>query len=263
VIVDPAGIHANEEDWNMSMSLDGAVAIVTGAARGMGAAHVRGLVGAGAKVLATDVLDDEGQALADELGDAVMYRHLDVCDPDGWETIVAQAEEAWGPVKVLVNNAGIVVFGPIDTLSPSDWQRAIDVNLTGVFLGMHAVAPSMKQANGGAIVNISSTAGLQGYANLGAYVASKWGVRGLTKTAAIEFGPWKIRVNSIHPGPIRTPMTDGLSLDVSSQPIARIGEPEEVTAMLLFILRDATYSTGHEFVIDGGTIVGSTVAVPD
>lgn len=248
----------------MSMSLNGAVAIVTGAARGMGAQHVRGLVAAGAKVVATDVLDDEGWALADELGDAVMYRHLDVTDADGWATVVAQAEEAWGPVKVLVNNAGIVVFGSIDTLATSDWQRAIDINLTGVFLGMHAVVPSMKQANGGAIVNISSTAGLQGYANLGAYVASKWGVRGLTKTAALELGAFGIRVNSIHPGPIRTPMIDGLDLAmVASQPIPRVGEPEEVTAMLLFILQEATYSTGHEFVIDGGAIIGQTVALPD
>jgi len=248
----------------MSMSLNGAVAIVTGAARGMGAQHVRGLVAAGAKVVATDVLDDEGRALGDELGDSVMYRHLDVTDADQWDTVVAQAEEAWGPVKVLVNNAGIVVFGPIEDLALSDWQRAIDINLTGVFLGMHSVVPSMKRANGGAIVNISSTAGLQGYANLGAYVASKWGVRGLTKTAALELGAFGIRVNSIHPGPIRTPMTDGLDLAmVASQPIPRIGEPEEVTAMLLFILQEATYSTGHEFVIDGGTVVGQTVQMPD
>jgi 3alpha(or 20beta)-hydroxysteroid dehydrogenase len=248
----------------MSMSLNGAVAIVTGAARGMGAQHVRGLVAAGAKVLATDVLDDEGKALANELGEHVVYRHLDVADNDEWDTVVAQAEELWGPVTVLVNNAGIVVFGPIDSLSPTDWQRAIDVNLTGVFLGMHAVVPSMKRANGGAIVNISSTAGMVGYANLGAYVASKWGVRGLTKAAAIELGPANIRVNSIHPGPIRTPMTDGLDLSmVAGQPIARIGEPEEVTAMLLFILQEATYSTGHEFIIDGGTIVGQTVQMPD
>lgn len=248
----------------MSMSLDGAVAIVTGAARGMGAQHVRGLVGAGARVVATDVLDDPGRALADELGDAVMYRHLDVADADGWETVVAQAEEAWGPVKVLVNNAGVVMFGPLDALSPADWQRTIDINLTGVFLGMRGVIPSMKRANGGAIVNISSTAGLQGYANLGAYVASKWGVRGLTKTAALELGPSNIRVNSIHPGPIRTPMTDGLDLEsVAGQPIPRVGEPEEVTAMLLFILQEATYSTGHEFIIDGGTIVGQTVRMPD
>jgi 3alpha(or 20beta)-hydroxysteroid dehydrogenase len=247
----------------MSMSLEGAVAIVTGAARGMGAEHVRGLVGAGAKVVATDVLDELGNALAEELGPSVMYRHLDVTDPAGWETVVAQAEEAWGPVGVLVNNAGIVTFGSIEELSLQGWQRTIDINLTGVFLGMHTVVPSMKMAGQGAIVNISSTAGLQGYANLGAYVASKWGVRGLTKTAALELGSSNIRVNSIHPGPIRTPMIGGLSDDLAAaQPIARVGEPSEVTAMLLFILRDATYSTGHEFVIDGGAVVGSAVASP-
>lgn len=248
----------------MPMSLDGAVVVVTGAARGMGAQHVRGLVAAGAKVMATDVLDEPGLALATELGDAVMYRHLDVTDTDAWETIVAQAEEAWGPVKVLVNNAGIIMWGPLDTLSPDDWKRTIDINLTGVFLGMRAVVPSMKRAGGGAIVNISSTAGLQGYANLGAYVASKWGVRGLTKAAAIELGPANIRVNSIHPGAVRTPMTDGLDLQIlASQPIPRIGEPEEVTAMLLFILQEATYSTGHEFVVDGGTIIGQIAHGPD
>ena len=248
----------------MTLSLDGAVAIVTGAARGMGAEHVRGLVRAGAKVVAADVLDDEGEALATELGSAVMYRHLDVTDADGWAAVVAEVEETWGSVTVLVNNAGIVMFGPIDTLTPQDWQRTIDVNLTGVFLGMHVVVPSMKRGGGGAIVNISSTAGMQGYANLGAYVASKWGVRGLTKTAAIELGPSNIRVNSIHPGPIRTPMTDGLSLEMlATQPIPRIGEPEEVTAMLMFVLQEATYSTGHEFIIDGGTIIGQTVEMPE
>jgi len=248
----------------MTMSLDGAVAIVTGAARGMGAEHVRGLVAAGARVMATDVLDELGSALTAELGDSVVYRHHDVTDVDGWDAVVAEAESTWGPVTVLVNNAGIVTFGPIDELSPADWQRTIDVNLTGVWLGMHAVVPSMKRAGEGAIVNISSTAGLQGYANLGAYVASKWGVRGLTKTAALELGPSNIRVNSIHPGPIRTPMIDGVDLAmVAGQPIARVGECEEVTAMLLFILRDATYSTGHEFVIDGGTIIGQVLAMPE
>jgi 3alpha(or 20beta)-hydroxysteroid dehydrogenase len=214
--------------------------------------------------MATDVLDELGEALAAELGDAVIYRHLDVTDPEGWSAVVSETEQTWGPVTVLVNNAGIVMFGPIDVLSVGDWQRTIDINLTGVWLGMRATVPSMKRAGGGAIVNISSTAGLQGYANLGAYVASKWGVRGLTKTAALELGPSNIRVNSIHPGPIRTPMIDGVDLAmVEGQPIPRVGECEEVTAMLLFILRDATYSTGHEFVIDGGTIVGQTVAMPE
>lgn len=245
----------------MSVSLNGAVVVVTGAARGMGAEHVRGLVKAGAKVVATDVLDEEGTALADELGETVIYRHLDVADGAAWEALVTEIEAMWGPIGVLVNNAGILTFGAIDTLSAAEWQRTIDVNLTGVWLGMHHVVPSMKRAGGGSIVNISSTAGLQGYANLGAYVASKWGVRGLTKTAALELGGHGIRVNSIHPGPIRTPMIEGVPGVAEGLPIARVGEPAEVTAMLLYILEEATYSTGHEFIVDGGAIIGQVTPI--
>lgn len=248
----------------MSISLQGVTALVTGGARGMGAQHVRGLVEAGANVVSADVLDEEGSALAAELGDAVIYRHLDVTDEAGWQSVVADAEAAFGPIGVLVNNAGIVTWGSIETLSTADFKRTIDINLTGVWLGMHTVVPSMRRAGGGSIVNISSTAGLQGYANIGAYVASKWGVRGLTKAAALELGAYGIRVNSIHPGPIRTPMTAGLSEGLTSlQPIPRIGEPEEVTAMLLFVVRDATYSTGHEFIVDGGAVVGQVLQTPD
>lgn len=248
----------------MSISLQGVTALVTGGARGMGAQHVRGLVEAGANVVSADVLDDEGSALAAELGDAVIYRHLDVTDEAGWQSVAADAEAAFGPIGVLVNNAGIVTWGSIETLSTADFKRTIDINLTGVWLGMHTVVPSMRRAGGGSIVNISSTAGLQGYANIGAYVASKWGVRGLTKAAALELGAYGIRVNSIHPGPIRTPMTAGLSEGLTSlQPIPRIGETEEVTAMLLFVLREATYSTGHEFIVDGGAVVGQVLQTPD
>jgi len=246
----------------VTMSLNGVVALVTGAARGMGAEHVRGLVKAGAKVVATDVLDDDGAALAAELGDAVVYRHLDVTSAAEWADVVATTESTLGPIGVLVNNAGIVTFGPVDEMPPDVWQRTIDINLTGVWMGLHHVVPSMKRAGGGAIVNISSTAGLQGYANLGAYVASKWGVRGLTKTAALELGAFGIRVNSIHPGPIRTPMIAGLPDDMAAmQPIARVGEPSEVTALLMFLLQDATYSTGHEFVVDGGAIIGQVTPI--
>lgn len=243
----------------MGISLDGVVVLVTGAARGMGAEHVRQLVAAGAKVMATDVLDAEGEALADELGDAVVYRHLDVANEQEWRDAVVETEATFGPIGVLVNNAGIVSFGPIPDMDIATWQRTIDINLTGTWLGMHTVVPSMRKAGGGNIVNISSTAGLQGYANLGAYVASKWGVRGLTKSAALELARDGIRVNSIHPGPIRTPMIDGLDADAlaSAQPIDRVGEPSEVTDMLLFIIREATYSTGHEFVVDGGAVIGS------
>jgi 3alpha(or 20beta)-hydroxysteroid dehydrogenase len=236
--------------------LTGTVAIVTGGARGMGESHVRALAAAGAKVIAADVLDAEGSALAAELGDRVDFVHLDVTSEADWQAAVAHAEERFGPVGVLVNNAGIVRWGTIEAMDVADWHATIAINLTGVWLGMHTVIPSMRRAGGGSIVNISSTAGLQGYSNIGPYVASKWGVRGLTKTAALELGPDGIRVNSIHPGPIRTPMTAGIPSAALSSPIPRIGEPSEVTAMLMFILTQATYSTGHEFIVDGGATVG-------
>jgi 3alpha(or 20beta)-hydroxysteroid dehydrogenase len=245
----------------MRNSLEGHVVLVTGAARGMGAEHVRQLVDVGARVVATDVLDDEGRALVAALGERAVYQHHDVTSEADWAAAVARAESAFGPIKHLVNNAGIVSFGAIETTSLAEFRRTIDINLTGCWLGMHFAIPSIRRAGGGSIVNIASTAGLQGYANLGAYVASKWGLRGLTKAAALELGPLGIRVNSIHPGPIRTPMIAGLDADAlaATQPIARVGEPEEVTALLLYLLADATYSTGHEFVIDGGAVVGQVV----
>lgn len=245
----------------MRNSLEDKVVIVTGAARGMGAEHVRQLVRVGARVIATDVLDDEGQAVVASLGGRAAYQHHDVTNEAEWQAVVALAEKRFGPVTHLVNNAGVVTFGAIESTDPAVFRRTIDINLTGCWLGMHYTVPSIRRAGGGSIVNISSTAGLQGYANLGAYVASKWGLRGLTKAAALELGPHNIRVNSIHPGPIRTPMIAGLDADAiaASQPIARVGEPEEVTALLLYLLADATYSTGHEFVIDGGAVIGQVV----
>jgi 3alpha(or 20beta)-hydroxysteroid dehydrogenase len=250
----------DDQEIAMMNSLEGAVVLVTGAARGMGAEHVRGLVEVGAKVLATDVLDEEGKTLCEQLGDHAVYTHLDVTNEQHWRDAVALAESEFGPVDHLVNNAGILTFGSVEDLDPADWQRTIDINLTGVWLGMHVCIPSIKRAGGGSIVNVSSTAGLQGYGNVGAYVASKWGIRGLTKSAALELGPAGIRVNLIHPGPIRTPMIAEMSTDLAAaQPIARIGEPAEVTAMLLFLLADATYSTGHEFIVDGGAIIGQVL----
>lgn len=244
----------------MQSSLKNQVVLVTGAARGMGAEHVRGLVRAGARVVATDVLDDEGRALVAELGDSVIYTHLDVTNEDQWRAAVALAEATFGPIHHLVNNAGILSMGSIEDMPLATWQRTLDVNLTGAWIGMHVTVPSIKKAGGGSIVNVASTAGLQGYAYLGAYVASKWGLRGVTKTAALELGPHGIRVNLIHPGPIRTPMIAGIDTSIAdAQPIARVGEPSEVTAMLLFLLADATYSTGHEFIIDGGAVIGQVM----
>lgn len=251
----------------MRNSIDGQVVLVTGAARGMGAEHVRGLVGAGARVVVTDLLDAEGEELVAELaggGAELAYHHLDVTSEDAWRDAVAFAESTFGPVSHLVNNAGIVAFGPIEKLSTDDWQRTLDINLTGAWLGMRSVAPSIRRAGGGSIVNVSSTAGLVGFANIGAYVASKWGLRGLTKTAALELGRDGIRVNLIHPGPIRTPMTAGMGDEIcAAQPIPRMGEPSEITSLLLYLIADATYSTGHEFVADGGAVVGQVTPVPD
>lgn len=233
------------------------VALISGGSRGMGATHARALVAEGAKVVIGDVLVAEGEALAKELGAAVEFVKLDVTQEGDWQAAVAAAEALGGPVNLLVNNAGIVGFGPVTDMSKEDFERVIDINVVGVFLGMKHTAPSMKRAGGGAIINISSTAGMMGYANISAYVASKWAVRGMTKAAAMEFGRDGIRVVSIHPGPIRTPMTDGMGDElVASQAIPRYGEPEEVTKLVLFLAADATFSTGSEFVIDGGALLG-------
>ncbi|MCF8539804.1 MAG: SDR family oxidoreductase [Candidatus Nanopelagicales bacterium] len=234
--------------------LDGKVALITGGARGLGAEDARVLAAEGAKIVVCDLLDEEGQALAAEVGG--MYQHLDVTSEEQWQAAIAFAEEKFGPVDILVNNAGVVGFTPLDTCDLEEWNRVININLTGTFLGIRYVADSMKRAGGGVIVNMSSTAGLTGYSQLGAYVASKWGVRGLTKSAALDLAPYKIRVVSVHPGPIETPMTAGLDVGFSRRPIPRIGQPAEVAAMVLFLVADATFSTGTEFVLDGGATIG-------
>ena len=243
---------------------DNTVALISGGARGMGATHAAALVDEGAKVVLGDVLDEEGRAVADELGDNARYVHLDVTQHDQWQAAVAATEEAFGPVDLLVNNAGVVAFGPIADMGPDDFRRVIDINLTGVYLGMHCAIPSLRRAGGGVIINVSSTAGMMGYANIGAYTASKWGVRGLTKSAALELGTDGIRVLSVHPGPIRTPMTDNIGDEVAAgQPIPRMGEPDEVTKLVLFLAADATYSTGSEWIVDGGALLGPVMPLPE
>ena len=240
--------------------LDEAVIVVSGGSRGIGAQISRTLAAEGARVVIGDVLDADGSALAEQIGG--LFVHLDVTDPDDWSALVDQATSRFGTITGLVNNAGVVGFTPVGSTTLEEWNRIISINLTGVFLGMEAVIPSLKKAGGGVIVNISSTAGMQGYSNLAAYVASKWGVRGLTKAAALDLGPDGIRVVSIHPGGIRTPMTAGLDEKAySRQPIARIGEPEEIAKLALFLIADATYSTGTEFIADGGATVGQVLRV--
>lgn len=229
----------------------------------MGASHAKGLVAEGARVVIGDILEEEGKVLADKLGENCTFVHLDVTDDTEWKEAVALAERVYGPVNLLVNNAGIVAFGGCDVMPPEEFRRVIEINLTGTFLGMHNTVPSMRKAGEGVIINISSTAGMMGYASISAYAASKWGVRGMTKSAAMELGKDNIRVVSVHPGPIRTPMTDGLGDELTaSQPIKRYGEPEEVTKMVMFLAADATYSTGSEFVIDGGALLGPVMDLP-
>jgi 3alpha(or 20beta)-hydroxysteroid dehydrogenase len=244
----------------MTGRLDGKVAIISGGARGQGAAEARLFAAEGAKVVLGDVLDEEGQAVAAEIGDAALYVHLDVTDEAQWEAAVKATEEAFGPVSVLINNAGILHFQALHKTTLEDFERVMRVNVTGVFLGMKAVTPSMERAGGGAIVNISSTAGLTGLPYLGAYVASKWAVRGLSKTAAIDLGPKGIRVNSVHPGGIDTPMIAGTDSEApfyKRLPVSRMGTPSEAAAAVLFLASDeASYISGAELAVDGGATCG-------
>ena len=241
--------------------MTGKVALVTGAAQGMGEAHARLLAREGAKVILTDVNDAEGTRIAGEIGDNAMFVKHDVADEGQWANAVARGEERFGKINVLVNNAGII--GPLakaEDLTAEQFAHVCSINQTGVMLGMKAVIPSMLKAGGGAIVNISSISGIVaivGTPNL-AYAASKFAVRGLTKQAAVEYGRQNIRVNSVHPGYIRTPMmtaaTDegGGGADAGI-PLGRFGEPEEVANLVLFLASDeSSFITATEHVIDGG-----------
>jgi 3alpha(or 20beta)-hydroxysteroid dehydrogenase len=239
--------------------LDGKIALITGGARGMGEADAVALAGEGARVVICDLLDDEGKAVAAKLDGT--YHHLDVTSESDWSRVVGATESTLGRINILVNNAGILDMTPIENTSVDAWDRIIAVNLTGPFLGIRAVVPSMRAAGGGVIVNVSSAAGLMGYSNLAAYVSSKWGLRGLTKAAALDLGKHNIRVVSVHPGGVRTPMTAGMdgTAAFANQPIPRIGEPEEIAKLVLYLVADATYSTGTEFTADGGSTVGQVL----
>ena len=242
--------------------VSGKVAIVTGAARGMGAVDAQRLIEEGAKVMLTDVLDVEGESTAKALGGNARYMHHDVRKEIEWKNVVAETERAFGPVSVLVNNAGIVTYALIETLEEADYRRVIDINQVSVFLGMKSVLPSMKRAGGGSIINISSIAGMVGGSMIHAYTASKFAVRGMTKSAAIEFAPYNIRVNSVHPGIIRTPMTmptpeaeASFQMAINGTPAKRAGEPIEVANVVLMLATDESrFTTGAEFVVDGGMI---------
>lgn len=243
--------------------LEGKVALITGAARGMGASHAERFVKEGAKVVLTDQNEAAGRALADKLGSNALFLRHDVTRPDDWADVVSAAERAFGPVTILVNNAGIL--GPMantEALTEEDYLKVCAVNQHSVFYGMKAVIPSMLRAGKGSIVNISSIAGMAanyGFPSL-AYVASKFAVRGMTKATAIEYGKHDIRVNSVHPGFIQTPMmveaTDDNGGDATSLiPLGRIADPSEVTNLVLFLASDeASYITGSEYLVDAGML---------
>ncbi|WP_101788863.1 glucose 1-dehydrogenase [Nonomuraea indica] len=244
--------------------LDGKVALVTGGARGMGEAHVRLFLREGAAVVFGDVLDEEGKALAEETG--ATYVHHDVTSPAQWRQAVETAVKAHGKLDVLVNNAGILKFRRIAEMEPEDFDRVIEVNLKGTWLGVKSVIEPMKAAGQGSIVNISSIEGYVGAEGLSAYAASKFGVRGVTKAAARELARFGIRVNSVHPGAIDTAMVadPDLAGEVDAEAfvkfmvIKRFAEPVEVSHVVAFLASDrSSYCTGSEFTVDGGLLTGA------
>lgn len=248
----------------MTQRLKGKVAIVTGGARGMGEATVRKFVDEGAKVLIADVQDTPGQALADQLGASARFCHLDVSDEANWLTALAAAEQAFGPVTALVNNAAILAFRSILDLDKATFMKILEVNLVGTFLGVKTVGGAMVRRHQGAIVNISSIDGMRGANMISAYASSKWGVRGFTKAAALEYGPRGVRVNSIHPGGVNTAMgnpTDQPLAETNTAygmvPLQRIGLPIEIAQASAFLVSDeASYINGAELAVDGGWTAG-------
>ncbi|GAA0220153.1 SDR family oxidoreductase [Actinomadura nitritigenes] len=248
--------------------LDGKVALITGGARGMGKAHVKRFVAEGAKVVFGDVLEEEGGKLAAELGDDVRFVRMDVTSPDDWENAVGTATSAFGALHVLVNNAGIIRYKTIEDMSLDEFRRIIDVNLMGQWLGVKSVTAAMREAGGGSIVNVSSTEGFVGADGLAAYSASKFGVRGLTKSAARELGGYGIRVNSVHPGGIITPLfmqddiiaakADSADALMKALPLGRMGKTKEVSGLIVYLASDdSSYCTGSEVLVDGGLLTGA------
>jgi 3alpha(or 20beta)-hydroxysteroid dehydrogenase len=256
----------------MAGRLEGKVAIVTGGSRGTGEATVRRFCQEGASVLIADVLDDAGQKVAAELGEAAAYQHLDVTSEADWEACMAAAKERFGRVDVLVNNAAVLHIAPIEKTTLEDWERVTRVNQTGAFLGIRAVAPLMREAGGGSIVNISSIDGLEGMSYVSAYASTKWALRGLTKCAALELGRDGIRVNAVCPAggseemsaPWRAPGSADSSGYTEKRPIQRRGTVDEIAAMILYLASDeAAFCTGGDYPIDGGHSCGSLLqAVP-
>ncbi len=244
--------------------LSGKTAIITGGARGMGAATAALFVAEGAKVAVTDILEEEGQATADALGENAVFIRHDVSKEADWENVIARTLEAFGSIDILINNAGIVSIGLIEKQGLDVWENIIGINLLGPAIGHRLVIPHMEAAGGGSIVNVSSTEGLEGKNGVGAYAATKWGLRGFSKVAAYELGPRGIRVNTIHPGPVNTKIANPMDAPAEMMnplftyyPLQRLGEPDEIAKLNLFLASDdSSFITGAEISIDGGSSAG-------
>jgi 3alpha(or 20beta)-hydroxysteroid dehydrogenase len=238
--------------------LAGKVALISGGARGLGAAHARAIVQQGGQVVIGDLLEEEVRALVNELGPHSVGTHLDVTSLQSWIHAVELAVSTFGHLNVLVNNAGILNQGRLGEYTLEQWNLCMSVNVTGTFLGLTAARSALVAAAPSSVINISSDAGMHGVPALHGYVAAKFAVRGLTKSAAMELGPQGVRVNSVHPGIIRTPMTEGMHMESMFGVLGRAGEPEDIASMVVFLASDeSSFSTGSEFIADGGRLCGS------
>lgn len=237
--------------------LSGKVALISGGSRGLGESHARAMIAQGARVVVADILDDDGQALVAELGEASRYIHLDVTSRSEWAKAVAFTLQEFGTLNVLINNAGIAHFSPIGEYKPEQWDTMIAINLTGVFNGVDASLQALKAGAPSSIINVSSIAGLRGYSGLVGYNAAKFGVAGFTKSVALDVAQFGIRCNSIHPGVIDTPMTSNVGTRRKHVAMERTGRPEELSSLVVYLASDeASFCTGSEFICDGGESAG-------